>query len=403
MAVSLDLNLISLIAFYAILAVFLYVKRKKITVQSKILFLYKTERFNKLMRSIANKHPKFWRAFGLLSIPVGFGAMIFIFAYLSWKLVEMFFVPVPPIQIILPFTSTVSVGPILFISFWYFIISIFAVILVHEGAHGVVAEAFKQKIKSAGVGLAAIIPLAFVEPDEEKLQKAPTSTQLAIFSAGAMMNFVTAAIILLVSLFVVAPVVLAAVEPQGVEIYGLTNGFPAELAGLQVGDRIIAANGIAVSNPQEFSRIIGNLTPGDVISVETDRGTFDVTTIANPRDESQAHIGVAIRAADLQVKPELKERFGNLPLALLYIYNPLAANLPEQGLLQWIFVLNLGIGLINLLPLGAIDGGRMASIVLQRKIKDQAKAKRMFSIISTASILLIIFNIIGPYLVRTVM
>ena len=400
---ALSLNLISLIVFYAILAAFFYFNRKKIDVQSKIIFLYKTERFNKLMQRIANWSPRFWRAFGLISIPVGFGAMIFIFAYLSWKLVEMFFAPVPPIQIILPFTSTVSVGPVLFISFWYFIISIFAVILVHEGAHGVVAEAFKQKIKSAGVGLFAIIPLAFVEPDEEKLKKAPTKVQLAIFSAGAMMNFVTAAIVLLLSIFVISPVVLAAVEPQGTEIYALTKDFPAELAGLQVGDKVISANGFEVNNPQDFSRVILNLTPGDVISMETGRGTFDVTTIANPANESLAYIGVSLRAADLVVKESLKEKFGNAPLILLYLYNPIATSLPEQGLLQWIFALNLGIGLINLLPLGAIDGGRMASLAIQRKIKNQQRAKKVFGIISMASILLIIFNIIGPYIVRTLL
>jgi membrane-associated protease RseP (regulator of RpoE activity) len=398
---GLNLNLISLIVFYTIVVILLYMKRKNVTVQSKVLFLYKTQRFNQLMRRIAEFSPRFWRGFGVLSIPIGFSAMAFVFAFLTWKLFEMFIAPAPPLQIILPFTSTVSVGPILFVSFWYFIISIFVVVLVHEGAHGIVAEAFKQKIKSAGAGMFLLIPLAFVEPDEEKLKKAPAKTQLAIFSAGAMANFVTALLILLVSVFLVAPVVFATVDAKGIEVYALTQGYPAEAAGLGVGDKILSVNGLEVKSPRDFSEIMAGLRPGDSVSIQTETQAYDITTIADPRDEERTIIGVSVRAIDLEVKPSIREKYGTiLPTILLYLYNPIANTLPEQGLLQWIFALNLGIGIINLLPLGAIDGGRMADLGLQRVIKNPGKAKKAFSILTVASILLIVFNLIGPYIVR---
>ena len=41
------------------------------------------------------------------------------------------------------------------------------------------------------------------------------------------------------------------------------------------------------------------------------------------------------------------------------------------GLLVWIYLLNLGIGLFNLLPLGPLDGGRMYLIALQRFMKKE--------------------------------
>ncbi|HKZ49595.1 MAG TPA: site-2 protease family protein [Candidatus Nanoarchaeia archaeon] len=399
MAINLDLNLLSLIVFYAVLFILIYIKRKNIVVQNKILFLYKTQRFNRLMKRISDISPRFWRGFGYASIPVGFIAMAFVFAFLTYKLLTIS--AVPQLQLILPAPFTLATGPILFVSFWYFIISIFVVVLVHEGAHGVVAEAFRQKVKAAGAGLLAIIPLAFVEPDEKKLQKAPTKVQLSIFAAGAMANFVTAAIILLLSLFIFSPVVSSTVESNNVEIYALTKDFPAEQAGLQLEDRVLSINGIDTRSPADFSSVMQTVSPGDTVSIETERGTFNVVTTNNPRNESQAYIGVSIRAIDLQVKPELKEIYGNFPLGLLYLYNPIANTLPEYGLLQWIFALNLGIGIINMLPLGAIDGGRMASLVLQRGLKNPNRAKRVFSILTMASILLIVFNLIGPYIIRS--
>jgi len=43
----------------------------------------------------------------------------------------------------------------------------------------------------------------------------------------------------------------------------------------------------------------------------------------------------------------------------------------------------------------------MASLVLQRGLKNPNRAKRVFSILTMASILLIVFNLIGPYIIRS--
>src|SRR3989344_5397773 len=138
---ALDYNLISAAAFYIIVAILIYINRKNITVQNKVIFLYKTGRFNKLMERIAAISPRFWRLFGIAAVPVGFGAMLFIFGYLLYKLLQLFFAPAaaPSLSLVIP--GVHIPGAAVFVPFWYGIIALFVVILVHEGAHGIVLAA----------------------------------------------------------------------------------------------------------------------------------------------------------------------------------------------------------------------------------------------------------------------
>ncbi|MEM2874007.1 MAG: site-2 protease family protein [Candidatus Nanoarchaeia archaeon] len=385
-----DTNLISIIVFYSVIAVLLYVKRKKIIVQNKILFLYKTERFNNFMRNLANKWPKFWRAFGYIGIPLGFGGMAVIFGYLTYALLKMLTTPSPQATISIVLPGVRIPGASIFIPFWYGIIALFVVILVHEGSHGIVAEAFKNKIKSAGVGLLAILPLAFVEPDEKKLKRQSASTQLAIFSAGTMANFVTAAIVVVITSLLLAPAVNALIEPAGLSLRSVADNQPAALAGLQPGMIISSVNSQNISKVDDFIAYMRTIEPGQTIDIVANGTTYHITTTHNPQNASLAYLGITFEQ-ELQVKPQIVAKYGAvLPWIPWHILQ----------LLFWIFALNLGIGLINLLPLGPIDGGRMAKTVLEKRLKSEEKAKKLFSILSAISLVLLLANLLGPYIIK---
>lgn len=385
---GIDLNLISIIIFYSLIALFFFIKRKKVEVQSKILFLYKTKRFNNLLKKIGTCCPRFWKWFGYLGIPVGFIVMIFIFAYLTYSLIQLFVVPsaAPTLSLVIP--GVKIPGASIFVPFWYGIISLFIVILVHEGAHGVVATALKQKIKSAGVGMMAVLPLAFVEPDEKKLVKQPAKTQLAVFSAGTMANFVTAAIVILLASFVVAPVAANVILTDGIFVESVTKDMPAAMAGLSHGQIITAIDENEIKTVDDFKSYMLNITPGQTITIAANAINYQVTTIANPQNESLAHMGVQVRQ-NIDIKPELAAKYGSLPWGIWYLLQ----------LMYWIFTLNLGIGAINLLPLGPIDGGRMADIALTKGMKNKERAKKLFVFISTLSLILLLANLIGPYII----
>jgi len=65
-------------------------------------------------------------------------------------------------------------------------------------------------------------------------------------------------------------------------------------------------------------------------------------------------------------------------------------------LLYWLYLLNIGIGLFNLVPLGPIDGGLMMKEVL-KKWFNKKTAKKIFSFISSAFLIMILINILHGF------
>jgi membrane-associated protease RseP (regulator of RpoE activity) len=67
------------------------------------------------------------------------------------------------------------------------------------------------------------------------------------------------------------------------------------------------------------------------------------------------------------------------------------------GLFYWLYVLNLGIGLFNLVPLGPIDGGRMLLAVLRKRYPEE-KAMRIWKSVSSFFLMIILINIMFAFL-----
>ncbi len=367
---AIDLNLLSIIAFYAIIFLYFYIKRKNIVRQMGVIFLYKTQRFTGIMRSIANISPKFWRWFGYASIPIGFAGMALIFSYLGFALWKILITPAtaPALSLVIP---GVRIPGAVYVPFWYGIIALFTVIAVHEGAHGIVSEAWKLKLQSAGVGMFAVLPLAFVELPEEKLVKAKTRTQLGIFSAGVSANIIFA----LIAIGLISGLAHIAPASDGVFVTGTTPGFPSEASGIRAGEIITSANGLPVKTTADFAAILQKAGVGDVVTIKTNVNEYKIMSVANPQAKSKAYLGVQFRP--------------NMPMWEWHLIN----------LFSWIVQLNLGIGIINLLPLGPIDGGKMLSAALRRFINEK-KALKIFSTVSMISLFLLLANIAVPYLLK---
>jgi len=66
------------------------------------------------------------------------------------------------------------------------------------------------------------------------------------------------------------------------------------------------------------------------------------------------------------------------------------------GLFFWLFILNIGIGLFNLLPIGPLDGGRMFHLVCVRFFTKKTAA-RVQSWVSTLFIAIILMNLVAGF------
>lgn len=169
------------IAFVVIwVLAFLFKDKLKIEMEGPII-LRKTTRMRGFIDSVAQVNPKLWRWVMNGGIVVAVFLMAFIVYYLVASLETV--AVNPQVSIVLP--GVKIPGSPIYLPFGYGLIGLITVIVVHEFGHGILARVEKVNIKSLGVGLLAILPIAFVEPDEEEVNKLGSLSKLRIFAAGS--------------------------------------------------------------------------------------------------------------------------------------------------------------------------------------------------------------------------
>ena len=200
-----------------------------------------------------------------------------------------------------------------------------------------------------------------------------------------MANIITAFVFLALALFVLTHVITAAIEPNGVKINDFTNGnitYPAESAGMAKGELIQQIDNIPTPYVDNLSQILHSKKPGDVVTLKTDKSSYQVKLAKNPENESSAYIGAYLEQST-KIKENIKSKYGEfLPNAGIWFY----------GLFITLFILNLGIGLFNLVPLGPLDGGRMLQLPLEKYFGED-KGKKIWAYIGIIFLIIIIANV----------
>ncbi len=386
--VTMNYDLLFAVIFYLGLLAFFFKKRERFQVQGKIFALYRTQLGIKLMDKIAGISKKFWHFIGVISILTGFAGMAFIFFWLIKGTIELIFVPdaLPAVAPVLPGIKVLPGLPVL--SFWHWIVSIFIVAVVHEFCHGIFSRVYDTKIKSSGFAFLGPILAAFVEPDEKQLSKKSKRAQLAVFSAGPFSNVVMGFLFILVLNFVSSPVYEKFYEGDGVIVGKVVDDYPAAKAKIDVPFTITSVNNEDTKELKKFVEVVGKLKPGDTAKFGTDKGEYTLTAAKNPKNESKAFFGIAEMDVKTRIRPSAENRFGLLiPRIISWLHL----------LVFWMVIVNLGVGLFNLLPLGPVDGGRMFLTLSTAMFKDQKKAKRFWATVTFFCLLLIFINIL-PYI-----
>ena len=392
-----DIENLSAILFIIILSIVLWVKKKNLNIHKIFFpFLYvitlKTKFGIKFMDKVAKKFPKSINFISQAGIYLGFAGMLLMSFELIKNVIKIIMQPnaLPGVGLVLP----IQIKGAFYVPFFYWITSIFILATIHEFAHGIVARLHNIKVKSSGIGflslLVPIIPLAFVEPDEKKLIKKSSKKQLAVFAAGPLANILFAFIVLGISLLITNPIANNLIDYDGVLITGLikefNTTFPAEEAGLKENEIITKIDGKEITHLSNFTLAVGNKTPGEKIHIVTNRSAYDITLTESPENKENAYLGVYLKQST-KIKDSFKEKYGNIiPSIILWLI----------GLLFWLYLLNLGIGLFNLVPLGPIDGGRMLHTILTKYFKKSGV--RIWKIVSFIFLILILFNIIHAFI-----
>ena len=292
------------------------------------------------------------------------------------------------------------------------ILALGLLIIGHEGGHYLVARAFGMRVERFSIGfgpalvkwrrgetqfqlsvfpLGGFVQIVGMNPHEEFDQDDPRSYPnrpawqrfLTIF-AGPASNYV-AAIVLIFAVFMGS-----GIETGRAEVASVIAGEPA--AGrLQAGDVIVAVNGRAVTDEQFKGEIqkaqgvptvirvlrggqIVDVTVTPVLKKAADAGERDEFRIGIGLAHERAHVGVAAGAYHALRYPWVKSKE-----ILVGLYKVIRREVPgdvtgpigitmairEQVELGWVrafevlALLNVYLGLFNLLPLPALDGGRL--------------------------------------------
>ncbi len=325
---------------------------------------YKNYKVQSALSKMLTRTKRGIRVFADVSVVAGFLMMGFAFWFLLANISNYFVEPTEfaELTVLIPGVTLTSAWAIL-----YFLLSIPIVLVVHEGAHGIVATLEKIKIKNGGFAIFIALFAGFVEPDEEDFDKAKKISRLRVIGAGATSNvifaFALGAILLTNPMFaMVLPEPFLGLfyeSPEGVLVLSVIEGGGAEQAGIKENDIISKINDVRIVSPIDFQKI--NLIPGEVVNVTVLRDgqeiVFPVTIMPAPEDPERGLVGI-MRDNNLSFKP---------------IYNYIEWNNPQFSMfLLWLWMISFFIGIINMLPLPILDGGKFIHTIIDKKISEKS-------------------------------
>lgn len=389
------------------LAILAYLHRHRLHVQPIIgrfvyITLYRSKVGIGAMKTIAKRFERFLNWATPWIIGLGFFGMAIVTIEIALGIYTMIVNPAAGsgVALVLPLKAK----GVFYVPFVYWIISIFAVVLVHEGGHGIMAIVHKVRIKASGLAALAIVvpvvPAAFVEPDEKELQKMPARAQLGVFAAGPMANIFLAILVMGLFVGVTNPVVEGYYHNDGLTITKLAENvtLPIMSSGIKAGEVIIGVDGKPTPDLNAFQTIFKAKKPSEAIAL---------TVKEKAKEASLSPDGSGLLPGERVVITQLGEVPDKKGTPYLGVFFEQARHQIEFGwyvaivewineLLLWLAAMNIGVGLFNLLPLGIVDGGRMLHTALKSYLAEE-RANRAWVAISGMAFVAVLFSIVAGF------
>lgn len=374
-----DIESLSTIAFLVLLGILMIKDRKNIEFKYGV-FMRRMQKGKEWIYYIGDKYKKLFSFFGYAAIVAGIIASLVSFYLIlasGYSIVTNPGQARPGLQPIIPAVPSQAVCSFaLCIPFWYWIIGVLIVLLCHELSHAFVSRAENIRIKSFGLLSLLVLPGAFVEPDERQLKKSSSLTKLKIYAAGSFANI----LIFFLATGISIAVFNSFYTASGVTYDNVIANSPAAAVGMQ-GKIITAINGVRISGTTDFENVISKILPGATIDVRTNQGDYSLKVAANPDNPARSYIGITNPRTYFYVIPS----FGQFSGAVDWIYQ----------LLIWIAFLNIGIGLVNMLPIKPLDGGLVYEEIF--KVVFKKNVSTLINALSIITFAIILINVLGPY------
>ncbi|MDP6897976.1 MAG: site-2 protease family protein [Candidatus Nitrosopelagicus sp.] len=317
------------------------------------------------------------RVFADVSVIAGFLMMGFAFWFLFSNITNFFVQPTEfaELTVLIPGVTLTSGSAIM-----YFLLSIPIVLVVHEGAHGIVGVMEKIGIKTGGFAIFIAMFAGFVEPDEEQFSKAKKISRLRLIGAGPTSNvifaFALGAILFtnpMFAMIVPEPFLSSFYEEaeDGVLVLSIIDGGGAQQAGIQENDVIIKINDVNIASAVDLQK--NPLEPGDMVDVTVLRDgsqiVFPVTIMASPDDPERGLIGIMRNDQPPEPIYNIIDWGLDTPMGFQF-----------SMFLLWLWMISFFIGIINMLPLPILDGGKFIHTIIEGKISEKAVNGTMMAV-----------------------
>ena len=327
-----------------------------------------------------------------------------------------------------------GIGALTTIVAFFFVLAI--VVIAHELGHFATAKACGVRVDEFGIGFPPrIIALKYGETEyslnwvplggftkmageedpniERSLASKSIGKRLLVLSAGSIMNFILPFLLLTMAFMIPHDIVTGSVS-----VVEVVADSPAETAGIQAGDKILEINDKSINNTADISRYIQmNLGNEMTILLERSDGSKDTVTVVprwNP-PAGDGSVGFSIRTDNAAIEKRsynpwvafqkgATEAFETMVLfkngiLSMFIGTSTTADLvgpvgiaqitgqvAQAGispLLEWTAFFSLNLAIINLLPLPALDGGRIIFVLLEwirrgKKVAPETEGKIHF-------------------------
>jgi membrane-associated protease RseP (regulator of RpoE activity) len=366
------IEIISMLIFFTLIGIRLFLKRRAIKVRSVIIFEY-SKKYTQKINEVVYKHRKIFKILGILSIISAPILMIIGVYFVINSLIQF----KPSLALVLPSASGFRYpGPIISVPFWIWLIAIFIIIFFHESMHALIAANEGIKTKRYGLLYFLVIPIgAFVDLDKKKLKKLNIKSKIKIFAAGSLGNIIAFGIFLLI-LIASSHIINLTIESKGVWFNNTAPNSPAESVGLK--GIIVKIDNKTINNIYDLQEFLRNTKPNTTITIETTEGKYRLQLAER---ENASYIGI------VNVKNHIVYKGSNnaVPDNLLLLINYFLMTI------QWIMFLNLGVAIANMLPIIPLDGGL---IIRENLIKIFGKnGEKASKLISLTFLVLIIFSL----------
>ena len=293
------------------------------------------------------------------------------------------------------------------------------IILFHELGHFLLAKANGVKVNEFSLGLGPtifgftkgetkyslkLLPFggACMMEGEDESSDEPRAfgnksvwARMSVVFAGPFFNFIMA--------FVFAIILIASVGYDKPQISGVIEGYAADEAGMQEGDIILKMNSTNIHFYREISAY-SIFNSGETVEVVYERDGKEYTTTLEPKyDEksgrylygflgttarTKAGIGESISYAFYEVKYNIWSTIESLKMLITggasvndlsgpvgivkNIGDTYESSVSTDGyyyaflnMLNWTILLSANLGVMNLLPLPALDGGRLVFLIVE--------------------------------------